>query len=331
MTRRMLALVAAIAATLSGGGAPVSAGTAEIADWTVDGAIDRTSTMIPLLVTERACNSGETAEGRIQALVELSEAGVTVTITVVPRPGAHDCPSNPATPFLLELPEPLGDRALLDGGAEPPLVIVPESPFTTPVVSPADATARVIASDHRFAGVGPLQPDLIGQSSWYEAFETGDGFLVTITIGWGDCPAGCIERHTWQFEVSRDGVVGAPVEGGDPIPVDMIFPTGDGDAPVDIALVAGPVCPVETTPPDPDCAPRLMVGATIVVRDATGAEVARLTTGDDGHAHGVLPTGTYVFEPQPFEGLMGTPEALAASILGPAGISLSFAYDTGIR
>lgn len=79
------------------------------------------TTELDVLVTERACNSGTDAAGRIvaPAIIPTDEA-VTVVFAVVPRPGAHTCPSNPETPFRLELPEPLGDRILFDGSSMPP-------------------------------------------------------------------------------------------------------------------------------------------------------------------------------------------------------------------
>ena len=45
---------------------------------------------------------------------------MVVVIGTVPRGGAQECPDNPETPFLLALPEPLGDRVLLDGYSIPP-------------------------------------------------------------------------------------------------------------------------------------------------------------------------------------------------------------------
>jgi hypothetical protein len=79
------------------------------------------ATEIPLLVTERACNSGEDARGRIEvSSIDEDDDSVTVILAVRPRLGGHECPSNPETPFLLILPEPLGDRALLDGSSVPP-------------------------------------------------------------------------------------------------------------------------------------------------------------------------------------------------------------------
>lgn len=76
---------------------------------------------IPILVTERDCNSGEDATGRIVvSSLEADDTSVTAVIAVRPRGGGQECPSNPETPFLLQLPEPLGDRALLDGSSVPP-------------------------------------------------------------------------------------------------------------------------------------------------------------------------------------------------------------------
>jgi hypothetical protein len=72
------------------------------------------------LVTELACNSGQPADGRImppQILTDVER--VIVIFTVRPRPGGHECPSNPSTQVRVELPAPLGNRQLLDGGSFP--------------------------------------------------------------------------------------------------------------------------------------------------------------------------------------------------------------------
>jgi hypothetical protein len=83
--------------------------------------LEPTATEIAVLVTERACNSGEDARGRIVvAAIEEDDQSVTVTLAVRPRGGGQDCPSNPETPFVVELPEPLGNRAMLDGSTIPP-------------------------------------------------------------------------------------------------------------------------------------------------------------------------------------------------------------------
>ena len=76
---------------------------------------------VDVLVTERACNSGQDARGRVvRPAVILADDTVTVVFAVVPRGGMQECPSNPETPVLLELPEPLGERRLVDGSSVPP-------------------------------------------------------------------------------------------------------------------------------------------------------------------------------------------------------------------
>jgi hypothetical protein len=84
-------------------------------------ALDPSSTEVEVLVTERSCNSGEDARGRIvRPSVKASAGAVTVVFGVRSRAGNHTCQSNPETPFTLELPEALGDRPLLDGSSIPP-------------------------------------------------------------------------------------------------------------------------------------------------------------------------------------------------------------------
>jgi hypothetical protein len=100
-----------------------------------------------------------------------------------------------------------------------------EAPGPTPVpvdvASATDAAALVIATDPRFEGAIELTPDIIGASKWWEATALADGgYQVTITIGWGDCPSGCINEHVWDFEVSADGEVTLLGESGDPISPD---------------------------------------------------------------------------------------------------------------
>jgi hypothetical protein len=79
------------------------------------------TTEIDVLVTERACNSGGDARGRIvePAIIPRADAMVVV-FGVVPRSGDQSCQGNPETPARLVLPEALGDRTLLDGSAVPP-------------------------------------------------------------------------------------------------------------------------------------------------------------------------------------------------------------------
>jgi hypothetical protein len=97
------------------------------------------------------------------------------------------------------------------------------------------------------------------------------------------------------------------------------------------SAVAGPVCPVETIPPDPGCAARPVAGAVLIVREATGREIARVTTDVDGAFAVSVPAGEYVLEPLSVEGLLGTP-SIQAVVVGPgATVEIDLEYDTGIR
>ena len=94
---------------------------------------------------------------------------------------------------------------------------------------------------------------------------------------------------------------------------------------------AGPACPVQKNPPDPSCADRPVAGAVVVVRAASGAEVARVTTDSSGAFAATLPAGDYTIEPQPVTGLMGSPAAQPVTVQPRAIATVALVYDTGIR
>ena len=168
------------------------------------------------------------------------------------------------------------------------------TPATGIVDTPEAAIGRVVAEEPRLGGIQPFDSGMIGQSSWYaaEPAPNGDGYVVTVRVGWGDCEAGCIDAHEWVFEVSRGGSVSVASEAGPDVPADAWpSPAGDGRTGIEGVALAGPVCPVETVPPDPACAARPVAAATVVIRDAGGAEVARSVTAADGSFFVELPAG----------------------------------------
>ena len=191
---------------------------------------------------------------------------------------------------------------------------------------PTDAAAAArlaLAQQARFAGIGPIDDTLIGQAAWYQATTTDDGWQVVIRIGWGDCPAGCINEHRWTYAVGRDASVELVHEEGD------VLPDATG---VRGTVTSGPTCPVETQPPDPACAARPVAGAVLVFTDADGAEVARAISDVDGTFAVELAPGVYHLTAEPVEGLMGTPEPLDVEVeAGQPLTELQVSYDTGIR
>ena len=275
-------------------------------------------------------------------------------------------------------------------GAGPAVPAMSSGPTSTPVpgsIAAADAAAIVLAQDPQFAGIGVRDPGLVGQGSWYEVMPDTAGWRVTVQVGWGDCPAGCLNRHTWDFIVGFDGAASKSGESGDqlpatsgppiiepapssrpvasakpgatappaptirpiptrqPAPSATPAPAGDGsDVPsvlipstggpwlVGVAA-AGPVCPVERFPPDPACAPRPVVGATIIVLDLAGREVASAVTGADGMYRVAVPAGSVRVQAARVAGLMRAPAPI--DVVVPAGpgawLRVDLAYDTGIR
>jgi hypothetical protein len=260
-----------------------------------------------------------------------------------------------ASPRLATLASALTALALIlaacAGGATPvapPTQPPTQSPTPTqpPTQSPTPITQQqavdlALATDPQLAGIGPLDPDLIGQAAWYEVSPAAVGWRVTVTKGWGDCIAGCISRHVWVFDVDGQGTVtlveerGDPLEsgaGGDPVP--PVAVPADGGPWIVGTAVAGPTCPVVQEPPDPGCADRPVGGATVVVRDRAASVVAEVTTGEDGAFIAPVPVGgTYVVEARPVQGLLGTPAH--AEVVVPDGsgawVVVDLGYDTGIR
>jgi hypothetical protein len=192
----------------------------------------------------------------------------------------------------------------------------------SPPLDAAAAARLALAQQERFAGIVPRDENLIGQAAWYEVTEVEDGWRVLIRIGWGDCPAGCINEHRWTYAVARTGSVDLVNEAGDA----LSDATG-----VRGTVTAGPTCPVETIPPDPACAPRPVAGAVLVFTDVDGTEVARATSADDGTYAVELPPGAYRVTPQPVEGLMGTPAQMEVEVGAGPPTELQVSYDTGIR
>ncbi len=243
-----------------------------------------------------------------------------------------------ATPFLAAAllvfgcnsgsvsPAPTGSP---NSSTPPSPVVTPTPPAVTQVGSAAQAAAVVFASQ----GIGrmePQQPDLIGQSAWYSAYQEQGGYGVQITVGAGDCQSGCIEHHVWTYHVDPDATVSLVSDEGD----DIALPTATGTADpisLQIALTAGPTCPVVRNPPDPACAPRPVANAEINAYDISGNLAATGTSGVDGLATAQLPAGAYFVVATAVEGLMGQPEPLAFAAVGGDAVMLTFTYDTGIR
>jgi hypothetical protein len=99
------------------------------ADLTMADTPSPSDTSVDLLVHERECASGHSADGRIE-LVELDEntEQVKLWVGVRPRDGDQTCQGNPLTPFTIDLGGPLDDREIVDASVVPPrpVTVVPD-------------------------------------------------------------------------------------------------------------------------------------------------------------------------------------------------------------
>ncbi len=234
-------------------------------------------------------------------------------------------------------PTPSGTPSATPSPSTDPSALPSAAPISGLVTTPEEAVGRIVETEPRFAGIMPFRDDLIGQSSWYKVSRSlvnGD-FQVTVRIGWGDCPAGCIDEHIWEFAVARDGTVNIVSENGSQVPnTEWPAAATDGDASrssISGLATAGPICPVEKNPPDPSCAPRPVVGATVVIRNASGAVIAQLSTGPDGAFFADLEPGRYTVEALPADGLLGTPGPQPVTVEAGSTAMVQLDYDTGIR
>jgi len=108
------------------------------------------------------------------------------------------------------------------GATSPAGSAAPSAPAVPTVASVEDAAALVVASEPRFEGAVALDPQMIGLSKWWEAAANDDGiYTVKVTIGWGDCQAGCIDRHTWSYRVGPNGALTLIEESGTPVPASL--------------------------------------------------------------------------------------------------------------
>jgi hypothetical protein len=209
------------------------------------------------------------------------------------------------------------------------------TPIASPVESPDEAAELVLGQNPAFGDLEPKDPDMIGQCCWYEASELDGGYQVLIRVGWGDCMAGCIHERTWTYAVTRDGQVGLISERGDPLqpgvlPGETGGGGGGGSAGISGTVTAGPTCPV-VRPDDPDCLPRPVAGAVVIIRGEDGLEVGRVQANEGGLFAVELPAGRYALDPQPVEGLMGTPGPIEVLVEAGRQVSVQLDYDTGIR
>ncbi len=145
------------------------------------------------------------------------------------------------------------------GSASPTQAPLPTPTPAASSLTALEAAAIVVAQDPRFAGISPRDPSMVGQGSWYEVAPSASGWSVTVQLGWGDCQAGCISRHTWTYAVTADGAASVVSETGDALPAASgIGSTGQSGTSAPVPATARPaptVGPTPTRQPAPTATP----------------------------------------------------------------------------
>jgi hypothetical protein len=74
------------------------------------------TTSLSLLVRERECASGQVLGDRLRGpQVVMTEDALRIAFVAVPAGGGQTCQASPEAPVTVDLPEPLGDRAVIEG------------------------------------------------------------------------------------------------------------------------------------------------------------------------------------------------------------------------
>jgi len=105
---------------------------------------------------------------------------------------------------------------------------------TLPIATPEDAHAAVLAAGGPFADFTYNDGALIGSSKYYDVKgEPGSAaiWIVVYTYGWNDCEAGCINGHSFVYQVDPlSGAATFDSHQGDELPA---------DAPAELVAITG--------------------------------------------------------------------------------------------
>lgn len=136
-------------------GGSVVDGVVEPAGWGLRYEPDRSATQLELLVEERECASGRSAEGRIEVEVNETPEAISLAVGVRRLDGDQECPGNPRTPYRVELAEQVGDRVI-----RPPQLPLSDSEFL--------GRTATLTSREPAITVSPASETRAALSSWVE-------------------------------------------------------------------------------------------------------------------------------------------------------------------
>jgi hypothetical protein len=98
-------------------------------------------------------------------------------------------------------------------------------------------------------------------------------------------------------------------------------------------VVAGPTCPVETVPPQPECAPRPLVATLRIRRVGSEEPATTVRSKANGRFRVRLWPATYVVRALPLAGFLfpRPPAARRVEVHSGRFTFITISYDTGIR
>ena len=98
-----------------------------------------------------------------------------------------------------------------------------------------------------------------------------------------------------------------------------------------VTVRLGDICPHDTGPASPDCAPKLLPGAPVSLVDANGRAVSTRRSGADGTLRFLARAGSYTLVARPLSSARITPKPVLVTLSRGMKRSLVLTYFTGIQ
>ena len=298
-----------------------------LADWVLPGDLPGPrARSFPIEVTEIECASGQPADDRLlPPEIVLSDDAVTITVLVATLDDdERTCQGNPSVEVEIELPEPLGDRMLLDGSTYPHRLVEP-AVVDDPIAEPASV-------DELPFPVARADGSLAAPWITLPVFGADDGMYVQIRR--------CADQHLLEPDVAWDGgqltlalpITPTAARCDDVLPTDVWVTVGRSVA--GASLLDGATNPPTPVAPPPDFSEGSPPTPPPPAADAPAEVIAELVV-----VRWPAPSCTAHYSPLPGLSVMGEGPAFAdapsglAAVLAAAGLprtgwlAVSFAAD----
>jgi hypothetical protein len=113
--------------------------------------------------------------------------------------------SQPGTSGREEIVKPTASQPAIQPPSPP--TMTPSDTPRRPLVTTEDAIHAVQSQYPAVADISDMPDTTIGKSEDIYVQPQENGWRLIFWMGWGDCPAGCINSHYWYFTVGTDGAI----------------------------------------------------------------------------------------------------------------------------